>query len=61
FGSGVARKVPDGFPAEKARLQLLEFLLMAGDYAAKHSVIIAIELKRSYCHQDTKTPRKHQE
>jgi sugar phosphate isomerase/epimerase len=43
FGSGVARRFPDGFPQEKALLQLLEFLHMAGNYAAKHEIIIALE------------------
>ncbi len=43
FGSGGARKVPDGFPIEKAREQIVEFVTLAGQIAGTHGITIAIE------------------
>jgi D-psicose/D-tagatose/L-ribulose 3-epimerase len=43
FGSGTARRVPDGFPKEKAYEQLKKFLNMVADNAGKHRITIAIE------------------
>jgi len=43
FGSGAARAMPEGFPLERARAQLREALLLAGDVAGRYGIIIAIE------------------
>lgn len=43
FGSGGARRVPDGFPQEEANSQLVKFLQRAGDVAARNDVTIVIE------------------
>jgi len=48
FGSGGARKVPDGFPYDKARSQIIDFLKILAGFAGK--VVIAIEpLNRDEC------------
>ncbi|HOJ35703.1 MAG TPA: sugar phosphate isomerase/epimerase family protein [Clostridiales bacterium] len=48
FGSGGARRVPEGFPMDKAYEQLVKFLKeYAGPIAARHGVAIAIEPLRS--------------
>lgn len=48
FGSGGARKIPEGFPRDKAYEQLVVFLKeYAGPIAAEHGVTIAIEPLRS--------------
>ena len=43
FGSGDARKVPEGFPRDKAREQLLEFVTLAGQIAGTHGITVAVE------------------
>ena len=43
FGSGGARKVPDGFPQKKAFAQLVAFGKKAGAIAKKYGVTIAVE------------------
>ena len=43
FGSGGARGVPEGFSRKRAHDQILEFLEAAGNYAARHGLVIAIE------------------
>lgn len=43
FGSGGARKVPDNFPSDRAREQMVEFVTLAGQIAGKHGIEIAIE------------------
>jgi len=43
FGSGGARKIPDDFPADEAREQLVEFLTLAGQVAGAYGITIAIE------------------
>ena len=43
FGSGGARKVPDGFPRKRAREQIVEFITLAGQIAGTHGITIAIE------------------
>jgi sugar phosphate isomerase/epimerase len=43
FGSGVARRVPEGWPREKAVEQILSFSQMCAGLGAKHSVMIVIE------------------
>ena len=43
FGSGGARKVPDGFSIEQAWVQLVEMLRVAGEISARHGITIAIE------------------
>jgi len=43
FGSGGARRVPDGFARPSAWDQLAEFLTMTGPIAQEHGIIIAIE------------------
>ena len=50
FGSGEARKCPDGFDRNKAFLQLVEFGKILGDEATKYDLLIAVEpLNRSEC------------
>jgi len=43
FGSGGARSVPEGFPVESAREQLVRFLEMAAPPAEANGITIAIE------------------
>lgn len=43
FGSGPARSVPDGFPVQRAWAQVLDFLKMGGDAAARHHITLAVE------------------
>jgi len=43
FGSGGARAVPQGFPRPQAETQIIDFLKMAGDYAAENDLVIAVE------------------
>ncbi|MBI4926522.1 MAG: sugar phosphate isomerase/epimerase [Anaerolineae bacterium] len=43
FGSGAARRVPDGYPLEQAWAQLVQMLRIAGEMAARHRITIAIE------------------
>jgi len=43
FGSGGARNVPEGFPMEEARQQIIEFVCLAGKIAGTHGITIAIE------------------
>ncbi len=50
FGSGVARTVPAGFDRASARDQLLDFIRMSTEIAAKHGVLIVAEpLNRAEC------------
>lgn len=43
FGSGGARTVPEGFPMDEARDQIIEFLAMAGQVAGIHGITIVVE------------------
>lgn len=43
FGSGAARMVPEGFPADEAHDQLTRFLKLAGQVAGAHGITIAVE------------------
>lgn len=43
FGSGGARKVPEGFSAEEAKEQIVEFTTLAGQIAGTHGITIAVE------------------
>lgn len=43
FGSGAARRVPDGFPADKAFRQLVDFGRRISPLARSHGVTIVIE------------------
>ena len=43
FGSGGARRAPDGFPLDRAREQVLEFLEFAAEMAMERDLTIAIE------------------
>lgn len=48
FGSGGARRIPEGYPRDAAERELREFLHLAAEHARRHGVIIAIEpLNRS--------------
>jgi sugar phosphate isomerase/epimerase len=50
FGSGAARKVPDGFDRDKARRQILDFSRMSAQIAGQHNVTIVYEpLNRGEC------------
>jgi sugar phosphate isomerase/epimerase len=43
FGSGGARKAPDGFPMDEAREQFIEVVTLAGQIAGTYGITIAIE------------------
>jgi sugar phosphate isomerase/epimerase len=43
FGSGVARAIPVGFPAEEAQKQIIDFLHQVADRAEKTGVTVVIE------------------
>ena len=43
FGSGGARRVPEGFSSKKAWNQIKDFLTMVNKYARKNDITIAIE------------------
>ena len=43
FGSGGSRAVPEGFPMDEARSQLVEFVTLAGQIAGKHGITIVVE------------------
>ena len=48
FGSGGARRIPDGFDRDRAWAQLVRFGRMIGPLAADHDVLVAVEpLNRS--------------
>ncbi len=49
FGSGAARRAPDGFPLETAREQFVLAARMAGEIAARHGMTVVLEplLKRA--------------
>ncbi|MFW6255869.1 MAG: sugar phosphate isomerase/epimerase family protein [Candidatus Sumerlaeota bacterium] len=47
FGSGGARRIPDGFDRDKAWRQLIEFGKMCGPIAAENDVTIVVEPLRS--------------
>lgn len=50
FGSGGSRQVPDGFPMERAREQLIEVLARIAPVAAGHQVTLVVEpLGRGEC------------
>src|SRR5512141_1428350 len=50
FGSGGARRIPDGFGRDKAWEQLVQFGKMLAPIAAQHQVTIAVEpLNREEC------------
>jgi sugar phosphate isomerase/epimerase len=43
FGSGTARSAPDGFPMDRAHVQIRDFLLMCGDLAEARDLRVVIE------------------
>ncbi|HLV79908.1 MAG TPA: sugar phosphate isomerase/epimerase family protein, partial [Chthonomonadaceae bacterium] len=43
FGSGGARNIPEGFPRETARRQLMDFLRFCADASDRTGVVVAIE------------------
>jgi sugar phosphate isomerase/epimerase len=43
FGSGGARRIPDGFDAHRAHAQLVTFCRMVGPLARDHGVTVAVE------------------
>lgn len=43
FGSGGARRVPEGYSSEAARTELIEFLRSAAEAAEPHGITIAVE------------------
>jgi len=50
FGSGAARMVPEGFDRDKARAQILDFIRISADLAAKHDVMLVAEhLNKGEC------------
>lgn len=46
FGSGPARRVPDGFPKAEAFQQLVAFVKRIAPEAQKHGVVLAVEAQR---------------
>lgn len=50
FGSGASRKIPDGFPPERAKNQFTDLLIRLGPLAAMHGVTVSVEpLNRGEC------------
>jgi sugar phosphate isomerase/epimerase len=50
FGSGDARRVPDGFDRQAARQQIVQFARMSAELAAPHGItIVAEHLNRGEC------------
>lgn len=50
FGSGGSRKIPEGFPLEKARQQFVDLCIHLGPIAAKYDLIIVVEpLNKKEC------------
>ena len=50
FGSGAARRVPEGWPHEEAWRQIARYLTIAEEYCEKYGIEIAIEpLRRAEC------------
>lgn len=50
YGSGGSRQVPHGFPRERARRQLVEYLRLLGDEAEDRAIRVAIEpLATRFC------------
>lgn len=50
FGSGAARGIPAGFPAGTANPQIVQFVRLCGETAARHGLTLAIEpLNRGEC------------
>ena len=50
FGSGRSRRVPDGFPRERAHQQVRDFLRFVGDMANGYDLMIAVEpLRHAEC------------
>lgn len=43
FGSGGARNVPDGYPAEQAEVEILRFLQLCAEASDKTGVVVTIE------------------
>jgi len=43
FGSGGARNVPDGFDRQRARKQIMEFIRLSADLAARHGITLVAE------------------
>ncbi len=43
FGSGAARRVPDGYSQTVARAELVEFLQLASEAAAPHGIVVVVE------------------
>ena len=43
FGNGASRRVPDGFPVQRAREQLIAICRTLGEIAAKHGIIAVLE------------------
>jgi sugar phosphate isomerase/epimerase len=43
FGSGTARAIPDGFPAQEAQNQTVRFLQRVADAADRHGITVVIE------------------
>lgn len=43
FGSGKARHIPDGFDADTAHRQLVDFLRLVADEAEQHEITVVIE------------------
>ena len=43
FGSGGARRIPEGWPPAEARVQMVEFLSRCGEAAQRHGIVVAIE------------------
>ncbi|MDW8234129.1 MAG: sugar phosphate isomerase/epimerase family protein [Roseiflexaceae bacterium] len=50
LGSGVARRIPDGWPRERALDQIADAVALAGDEAGRYGITLALEhLNRQEC------------
>lgn len=47
FGSAAARKLPDGWPGEKADAQFVDFLKRLGPLAEQHGITVTVEQLRA--------------
>lgn len=43
FGSGGSRRIPEGWPQERGRAQFVEACGIAGEIAAQHGLLVAVE------------------
>ena len=61
FGSGRSRRVPEGFPREKAYQQVVDFVRFLTELADKHGLVIGLEpLRQAECNLLNFVSQAHQ-